>query len=66
MLHLNSGHDYRFGGKKDVRTYFYPLTEENNREVNALFTQVAGGDAFNSGDVEVVQGRPIHVAKYLK
>ena len=43
MLHLNSGHDYRFGGKKDVRTYFYPLTEENNREVNALFTQVAGG-----------------------
>lgn len=66
MLHLNSGHDYRFGGKKDVRTYFYPLTEENNREVNVLFTQVAGGDAFNSGDVEVVQGRTIHVAKYLK
>ena len=65
VLHLNSGHDYRFGGKKDVRTYFYPLTEENNREVNALFTQVAGGDAFNSGDVEVVQGRTIHVAKYL-
>ena len=66
MLHLNSGHDYRFGGKKDVRTYFYPLTEENSREVDALFAQVAGGDAFRSGDVEVVQGRTIHVAKYLK
>ena len=58
MLHLNSGKDYRFGGKKEVRTYFWPANKSTN--------QVAGGDAYKSGDVEVVQGRHIHVSKYLK
>lgn len=66
MLHLNSGKDYRFGGKKEVRTYFWPANESTNHEVDALFKQVAGGDAYKSGDVEVVQGRHIHVSKYLK
>ena len=66
MLHLNSGKDYRYGGKKDVRTYFWPSNEATNHEVDALFRQIAGGDQFKSGEIEVVQGRHIHVSKYLK
>ena len=65
MLHLNSGKDYRFGGKKEAKTYFFPLTPENNREVNDLFSRISGGTEYHSGDVEVVQGRHIHVPKYL-
>ena len=49
MLHLNSGKDYRFGGKKEVRTYFWPANESTNHEVDTLFKQVAGGDAYKSG-----------------
>lgn len=49
-----------------MRTYFWPANESTNHEVDTLFKQVAGGDAYKSGDVEVVQGRHIHVSKYLK
>ena len=65
VLHLNSGKDYRFGGKKEAKTYFFPLTPENDREVNDLFSRISGGTEYHSGDVEVVQGRHIHVPKYL-
>lgn len=64
VLHLNSGKDYRFGGRKDSRTYFFPLTAENERSVNAMFDFVAGTSAYQSGNVEVVQGRQIHVGKF--
>ena len=50
VLHLNSGKDYRFGGKKDLQTYFYPLNESNEKEVNDLFRQVAAGDDYKSGE----------------
>ena len=63
---MNSGRDYRFGGKNDVKTYFYPLGPETNHEVDTLFEQVAGGKNVKSGDIDVVQGRKIHVNKYLK
>ena len=65
VLHLNSGRDYRFGGKKEVKTYFYPPGPETNREVDALFEQIAGGKNVKSGSIDVVQGRKIHVNKYL-
>lgn len=63
---MNSGRDYRFGGKKEVKTYFYPPGPETNREVDALFEQIAGGKNVKSGNIDVVQGRKIHVNKYLK
>lgn len=66
MLHLNSGKDYRFGGRKDSRTYFYPLTAENEKAVNAMFDFVAGTSSYKSGNVEVVQGRQIRVGKFAK
>ena len=63
---MNSGRDYRFGGKKEVQTYFYPPSPETNHEVDALFNQIAGGDQAKSGNIDVVQGRKIYVNKYLK
>ena len=49
-----------------MKTYFYPLSESNNREVDNLFVHVAGGTNFQCGEVEVVQGRHIHVNRFLK
>ena len=66
VLHLNSGRDYRFGGKKELQTYFYPPCPETNREVDELFTQIAGGTNVKSGTIDIVQGRQMHINKYLK
>ena len=40
--------------------------EEGLDDIATLFEQVAGGKNVKSGDIDVVQGRKIHVNKYLK
>ena len=67
---MDSTVDYRFGGERNITTYFYPISPETSSTLTNVFKRMVQGSSLNTGgkdteakpySIPVMQGRQLYV-----
>ena len=58
-MHLNSEHDYRTAMQPGNKSYFYPISDKNEAQLDKSFSQCVGSGRFLGSEFVSVYGRKV-------